>query len=156
MSKLSVVRQQQPLASTSEGEQLVTFFVGGQMFGISALRVRDVLRQQPLTRIPLAPHVIAGMMNLRGHIVTALDLRARLGLEPAEPGSRTMCVVVENGGDQFCLIVDSVGDVHSLPWAEIEANPASLADSWAELSKGIFRLEDRLLIILDIGRLLAF
>ena len=140
----------------SEMEELVTFVIDGQMFGVSALKVRDVLRQQPLTAIPLAPPEIAGTMNLRGHIVTALNMRARLGLPAAAENQRTMCVVAEHGGDQFCLIVDAVGDVLSLPRAKIEANPAALGDTWADLCKGIYRLEDRLLLILNIPRLLVF
>ncbi len=139
-----------------DGEQLVTFIVGSQLFGIPALRVRDVLRHQPLTRVPLARPEIAGAINLRGHIVTAIDIRARLGLSSREPDSSVMCVVVESGVESFCLLVDSVGDVISPKTSEIEPNPGSLQASWAHLARGVYRANDRLLLILDVDQLLAF
>ena len=138
------------------GEQLVTFIVGSQLFGIPALRVRDVLRRQPLTRVPLARPEIAGAINLRGHIVTAIEVRARLGLPLRNPDASLMCVVVESGVESFCLLVDSVGDVISIKASEIEPNPGSLQASWALLARGVYRAENRLLLILDVDQLLAF
>ncbi|MCC6912562.1 MAG: chemotaxis protein CheW [Rhodospirillaceae bacterium] len=137
-------------------EQLVTFVVDGQAFGISALTVRDVLRRQPLTRIPLARAEIAGAINLRGHIVSAIDLRARLGMAPRPANCPAMCVVVEHAGESVCLIVDSVGDVISVDCAEIEPNPASLQPMWAQAAKGVHRARDHLLLLLDVGQLLTF
>lgn len=141
---------------SSDTEQLVTFNVDGQIFGIPAFKVRDVLRQQPLTKVPLARPEIAGAINLRGHIVTAINVRARLGAKPLAADLQSMCVVVESGGDSFCLIVDSVGDVISIKTSEIEPNPGSLQASWAQMSRGIFRAENSLLLLLDIDQLLAF
>lgn len=136
--------------------ELVTFYVDGQLFGISALRVRDVLRRQPLTRIPLASAEIAGAINLRGHIVPAIDLRARLKTPASELAAPRMCVVVEKGGDPFCLIVDAVGDVISVSLDDIEALPGSLPTVWAQVSKGICRLNAQLLLIVDIDQLLVW
>lgn len=147
---------QQKSETSVDGEQLVTFSVDGQMFGIPALQVRDVLRQQPLTKIPLARSEIAGAINLRGHIVTAIDIRARLGAQPRKAENPGMCVVVESGGESFCLVVDSVGDVISVPSSEIEPNPGSLQSSWAQTSRGVFRTNERLLLLLDIDQLLVF
>ena len=147
----------QPINGTEPTSfQLVTFFVGEQLFGISALLVRDILRQQPLTPIPLSPHEIAGTMNLRGHIVTAIDLGSRLGLPPRINQEKYMCVVVEELEDQFCLIVDSVGDVLSIEPSDLETNPASLNGQWSELSRGVLKLKEHLLIVLDTEKLLTF
>jgi len=146
----------QKAVGSSNGEQLVTFMIGGQLFGIPALRVRDVLRRQPLTRVPLARPEIAGAINLRGHIVTAIDVRARLGAPRREAHEPVMCVVVESGIESFCLLVDSVGDVISTKASEIEPNPGSLQSSWAHLARGVYRDNDRLLLILDVDQLLAF
>ncbi len=151
----SDVVRQKTSASVSD-EQLVTFVIGSQLFGIPALRVRDVLRRQPLTRVPLARPEIAGAINLRGHIVTAIDVRARLSAPPREPDAPVMCVVVERGTESFCLLVDSVGDVISPKASEIEPNPGSLQASWAHLARGVCRVNDRLLLILDVDQLLSF
>lgn len=137
-------------------EQLVTFVVDGQAFGIPALKVRDVLRRQPLTRVPLARAEIAGAINLRGHIVTAIELRARLGVTAREASEKAMCVVVEHGGESVCLIVDSVGDVISVDHADIAPNPASLPAVWAQVAKGVHRGADHLLLLLDVEQLLTF
>jgi purine-binding chemotaxis protein CheW len=142
--------------ASNGAEQLVTFIVSDQMFGLTALKVRDVLRQQPLTRIPLAKAEIGGAMNLRGHIVTAIDVRARLGAPPAPANASKMSVVVESGGEQFCLVVDAVGDVISVNAGEIEPNPASLSAAWAEVSRGVYRMKDRLLLLLDVEQLLNY
>jgi len=143
-------------AVSSDGEQLVTFAIQNQLFGIPALRVRDVLRRQPLTRIPLARPEVAGAINLRGHIVTAIDIRARLGAPQREPDAPVMCVVVESGVESFCLLVDSVGDVISTRASEVEPIPGSLQASWIHLVRGVYRSNDRLLLILDVDQLLAF
>lgn len=140
--------------ATGGSDQMVTFSVDGQHFGISALKVRDVLRNQPLTRIPLARPEIAGAINLRGHIVTAIDMRARLGSPPRAKSETAMCVVIEGAGEWFCLIVDTVGDVVTIPSSEVEPLPASLPSTWATISRGIHRAPSHLLLLLDIEQLL--
>jgi purine-binding chemotaxis protein CheW len=137
-------------------EQLVTFRVDDQHFGIPAMKVRDVLRQQPLTPVPLARPEIAGAMNLRGHIVTAIDLRARLGAPPAAADAPKMCVVVEKGGEPYCLVVDAVGDVIAIDTGAVEPNPASLPAGWAQIARGLFRMNERLLLLLDVDQLLTW
>ena len=144
------------LATSDEQAQYVSIVIAGQSFGIPVLIVHDVLGPQRITRIPLAPPEVAGSLNLRGRIVTAIDVRLCLGLEkrPAEqPG---MSVVVEHGGEFYSLIVDNVGEVLTLSAASLERNPATLDPRWREISNGIFRLEDQLLVILDADRLLDF
>ncbi len=142
--------------TTGEDTQvLVTLTVADQLCGIPVLAVRDILGEQVITRIPLAPRDIAGSLNLRGRIVTAIDLRRRLGLPDAAPGRSRMSVVAEQGGELYALLVDGVSEVMTLSQANFERNPPTLPPSWAAYSAGIYRLQGRLLVVLDVGRVLA-
>jgi purine-binding chemotaxis protein CheW len=144
------------LVSTIEEESvLVTLTLAGQLCGVPVLAVRDILAEQPITRIPLAPPEIAGSLNLRGRIVTAIDLRQRLHLGAPPAGTPRMSVVTESGGELYALLVDQVSEVLSLPASQFERNPPTLPPEWASFSKGIYRLSGRLLVVLDITRLLA-
>jgi len=134
----------------------VTLTIAGQLCGIPVAVVRDVLGEQAITRIPLAPPEVAGSLNLRGRIVTAIDLRRRLGLAPGAGRVRRMSVVVELGGELYSLQVDEVGEVMSLPRTGIEENPPTLDPLWRQVTRGIHRLEGRLLAVLDVQRLLDF
>lgn len=139
-----------------ETQDYVTMFIDGQMFGIAVLTVQDVLGPQKITRIPLAPREVAGSLNLRGRIVTAIDVRLRLGLKRADDENKGMSVVVEQGGELYSLMVDQVGEVLSLPIAKFERNPPTLDPMWREFSAGIYRLDDKLLVVLDVAKLLDF
>ncbi|MGC8475725.1 MAG: chemotaxis protein CheW [Acetobacteraceae bacterium] len=143
-----------PEPMTDTEQQYVTLTVAGQLCGIPVLGVRDVLADQTIARIPLAPGEVAGSLNLRGRIVTAIDLRRRLNLPPAEPGTRRMSVVTELAGELYALLVDQVAEVMSLPASAFEPCPPTLPAVWAEHSRGVFRLEGRLLVVLDVARLL--
>ena len=134
----------------------VSIFIAGQIFGIPVLQVQDVLGPQRITRIPLAPPEVAGSLNLRGRIVTAIDVRTRLKLPKNPDGKESMSVVVDQGGEQYSLLVDNVGEVLSLTSGTYERNPATLDLAWREVSNGIHRLDGNLLIILDVARLLDF
>ena len=136
-------------------ESFVTLTVAGQLCGVPVLGVRDILGPQAITRIPLAPPEIAGSLNLRGRIVTAIDLRRRLGLPAAAAGDARMSVVAELGGELYALLVDQVSEVMRLPGHAFEPNPSTLPRSWAAFSAGIYRLEGRLMVVLDVRRLLA-
>ncbi len=142
--------------AADEQRQYVSITIDGQMFGIPVLIVHDVLGPQRITRIPLAPAEVAGSLNLRGRIVTAIDVRLRLGLirRPATMGG--MSVVVEHSGEFYSLMVDGVGEVLTLSASEFERNPATLDPRWRDISLGIYRLQDQLLVILDVNRLLDF
>lgn len=136
--------------------QFVTLTVEGQLFGIPVLSVQDVLAKQMIANVPLAHPVVAGLINLRGRIVTAIDLRRRMGLEDRPPGADSMNVVVEHGNELYSLIIDSIGDVLTVSAEKFERNLATLDPLWRSFADGIYRLEDRLLVVLDIGRLLEF
>jgi purine-binding chemotaxis protein CheW len=140
---------------SADSSEFLTVEVAGQMFGIPVLEVSDVLGPQRITRVPLAPPQVAGSLNLRGRIVTAIDVRARLGLPPNTENAPKISVVVDAGGELYSLLVDNVGEVLALPIDDFERNPPTLDPAWRELSTGIFRLEGKLLLIVDVKRMLA-
>lgn len=142
--------------AAAETQDYVTMFIEGQLFGIPVLTVQDVLGPQKITRIPLAPREVAGSLNLRGRIVTAIDVRLRLGLTNRNGENKGMSVVVDQSGELYSLMVDQVGEVLSLPVAKFERNPPTLDLMWREFSAGIYRLEDKLLVVLDVAKLLDF
>ncbi|MBP0492016.1 chemotaxis protein CheW [Pararoseomonas indoligenes] len=141
---------------------VLTLTVAGQLCGVPVLGVRDILGPQTITPIPLAPPEVAGGLNLRGRIVTAVDLRRRLGLAPREPGAPfPMSVVVEGGGELYALLADSVGEVLALPDAGLAPNPPTLDPLWREVCAGVHQHAaaaepggTRLLIMLDVERVL--
>jgi purine-binding chemotaxis protein CheW len=141
-------------AHQDKAHEFVSVMVGGQLFGIPVLQVQDVLGPQRLTRVPLAPAEVAGSLNLRGRIVTAIDLRIRLGLPAAEAGKSGMSIVVDHGGELYSFVVDTVGEVLSLTEAAFEHSPSTLDPLWRDVSAGIYRLDGTLLVILDVARLL--
>jgi purine-binding chemotaxis protein CheW len=144
-----------PVAS-EDNREFVSITVAGQLFGIPVLQVQDVLGPQRITRIPLAPLEVAGSLNLRGRIVTAIDLRTRLRLPPLPEGQSGMSIVVDHGGELYSIIIDAVGEVLSLSGAAAERNPVTLDPVWREVSAGIYRLKEALLIVLDVARVLDF
>lgn len=144
-----------PEIIADEERVFVTLTVADQLCGVPVLGVRDILGEQAITRIPLAPPEIAGSLNLRGRIVTAVDLRERLHLPPASADTARMSVVAEQGGELYALLVDQVSEVMSLKASAFERNPPTLPATWAQFSSGIYRLDNRLLVVLDVGKLLA-
>jgi purine-binding chemotaxis protein CheW len=137
-------------------EIYLTLTVAEQLCGVPVLAIRDVLGVQAITRIPLAPAEVAGSLNLRGRIVTAIDLRCRLGLPPRPEGQRgAMSVVVERDGELYSLLADQVGEVLPLPRTERAPNPVTLDPVWREISCGVHRIGERLLIVIDVERVLA-
>lgn len=143
-------------AAADDNSEFVSITVAGQLFGIPVLQVQDVLGPQRITRIPLAPPEVAGSLNLRGRIVTAIDLRTRLRLPPLPDGQAGMSIVVDHGGELYSVIVDQVGEVLSLGAGTVERNPATLDPIWRDVSGGIHRLDKTLLIVLDVARVLDF
>ena len=135
-------------------KEYVTAMIGGQLFGLPILRVQDVFHPERLTRVPLAPPEIAGVLNLRGRIVTLIDMRRCLGLERREDDALAMAIGVESGGESYGLLIDSVGEVLQLDDGAREPNPVNLDPRLARVSVGIHRLDGRLLMMVDIDRVL--
>jgi purine-binding chemotaxis protein CheW len=136
-------------------KRFCTFFLAGGYYGVEVDRVREIGRPQGLTRVPRAPAVVRGLMNLRGEIITALDLRRRLGLEEAAEGPAPRNVVVLAGGGLLGLLVDEIGDVLEPEAEAFEGPPETLRGAARELIRGTFKLPDRLLLVLDIDKVVT-
>ena len=135
--------------------EFVTATVGGQLFGLPIGRVQDVFVPARLTRVPLAPAEVAGVLNLRGRIVTVIDMRRRLGMPArSEPGE--LAVGIERNGGSYGLLVDAVGEVLRISDSIRSANPVNLDSRLAGVSAGVYRLEGELLVVLDVDRILDF
>lgn len=139
--------------ATGRIKEYVTATVGGQLFGLPIQRVQDVFTPERVTRVPLAPPEIAGVLNLRGRIVTLIDMRDRLGL-PHHDGDTAMAIGVELAGESYGLLIDAVGEVLKLDDAGREANPINLDPRLARVSDGIHRLDGQLLMLVDVDRVL--
>jgi purine-binding chemotaxis protein CheW len=135
-------------------EGFVTVVTGGQLFGLRIERVRDVFVPRGLSQVPLAPPEVAGLLNLRGRIVTAIDLRRRLGLPPRADGGTPVAVGIEERGELYGLIVDRVGDVLRLKRSSYEVNPVNLDQRWAKVCAGVHRLDHGLMVVLDVDKVL--
>jgi purine-binding chemotaxis protein CheW len=132
--------------------QLATFRLDGDLYGIEVEHVQEVLRSQQLTRVPLAPTAVAGLINLRGQVVTAIELRERLG-RPARPaGTDAVVIVVRLHGEAVSLLVDSIADVVDVDVADFEAPPDTLEGQARDLIRGAFKLDGQLLLALDVQK----
>jgi purine-binding chemotaxis protein CheW len=137
-------------AATAE---YVTVSIGTQLFGLPIARVQDVFVPSQMTRVPLAPDDIAGVINLRGRIVTAVDLRRRLGVA-GDTGRASMAVGIESDGESYGLVIDAVGEVLKLGTETAEPVPVNLDERLKRVASGVHRLDGRLLVVLDVDRLL--
>lgn len=133
-------------------QQYCTFLLDGLYFGIDVLQVQEVIRHQAMTRVPLAPPVVRGLINLRGQIVTAVDLRRRLELPDRAEDALPVNVVVRTEDGAVSLLVDEIGDVLDVPAEAFERPPETLRGTARELIRGAYKLDGRLLLILDTDR----
>jgi len=136
-------------------ENFVTFSIKDQMFGIPVLKVQDILTPTTIASVPLAPPEVKGSINLRGRIVTVIDVRVRLGLGEQENIRDSMGVTIEHNHELYTLLVDKVGDVVGLSSDLYESNPGTLDSLWREFASGVFRLEGALMVVLDVEKLLG-
>jgi purine-binding chemotaxis protein CheW len=134
--------------------EYVTAQIGGQLIGLPILRVQDVFIPEGLTRVPLAPPEIAGVLNLRGRIVTVIDMRRRLGLETGSAAEAPLAIGVESRGESYGLLIDTIGEVLKLDADASEPNPLNLDPRLARVSTGIHRLNEQLLMMIDVDRVL--
>ncbi len=155
-SQIEVTRSRNANGASDETEEFVTFTVAGQLFGIPVLQIQDVLSSYQITPIPLAPPEITGSLNLRGRVVTAIDVRLRLGLPARSDETESMSIVAENEGELYSLMVDSVGEVLALSQSAYERNLPTLDAKFRTFSNGIYRLDKQLLVVLDVNRLLDY
>lgn len=135
--------------------QYATFLLDGLYFGIEVLKVQEVLRQQPTTPVPLAPPMVRGLINLRGQIVTAVDLRTRLGLSARDGEEPPMNVVVRTADGVVSLLVDAIDDVVEASADDFEAPPETVQARLHHLVRGVYKLPARLLLVLDVDQALA-
>ena len=134
--------------------EYVTAMIGGQLFGLPISRVQDVFKPDRLTPVPLSSPDIAGILNLRGRIVTVIDMRCRLGVPQQRNDRPPMAVGIECRGESYGLLIDDIGEVMRLPDSMREINPVNLDARLAQVSGGVFRLDTQLLVILDVDRVL--
>ena len=139
----------------SNTSQYCTFNVANLLLGVEVQHVQEVIRYQTMTRVPLAPKAIHGLINLRGQIVTAIDLRCCLELPPRKPDELPMNIVIRDGENAISLLVDCIGDVLEVNDELFEQPPATVRASARRLILGSYKLPDRLLLVLDTGQVLA-
>lgn len=144
------------VTSLNGSNGIVTSFLGDQMYGFPILAVNDIIGPHSITRVPMSPPEVAGVLNLRGRIVTAIDMRRRFGKQPPEgeeeKSSISMVVIVD--GEWYSLLFDRVGEVVPVSEVTIEPTPPTLRPEVAELSHGVAKLEDQLMVILDVKKIL--
>jgi purine-binding chemotaxis protein CheW len=136
--------------------EYVTARVAGQLFGLPIAHVHDVFKPLRATRVPLAPTQVSGILNLRGRIVTLVDLRRRIGMPARDENTPTMAIGIEVQNEFWGLLVDSVGEVMKLSRHDLQPNPANLEQGLARVAAGLFQLDRELLVILDVERVLEF
>lgn len=135
--------------------RLVTFTLDDRSYGVDVDSVQEVLRGLPRTRIPLAPRALAGLINLRGQVLTAIDLREQLELPARDPGLEPMLVVIRVAGEPAALLVDTIGAVVDVEPDQFELPPETLTGPSRDLVMGAYKLTDRLLLALDVDRAVA-
>ena len=140
--------------SAGPSTEYVTAMVGEQLFGLPIARVQDVFKPDRMTRVPLSSQDIAGILNLRGRIVTVIDMRCRLGMVQHESGQTPMAIGIECRGESYGLLIDKIGEVVALADSMRESNPVNLDARLAQVSSGVIRLDSQLLVVLDIDRVL--
>jgi purine-binding chemotaxis protein CheW len=146
------------MSNASEGTQMgnlfSTFHVGGLYFGVDVLQVQEVLRYHEMTPVPLAPSVVEGLINLRGQIVTAIDMRRRLKLDPRPEGQNPVNMVIRAEDGAVSLLVDSIGDVVQVEAATHESPPSTMNPLHRELVTAVYKLDGKLLLALDTAKAL--
>jgi purine-binding chemotaxis protein CheW len=139
----------------AETRQLCTFLVDDMLFGVDVMNVQEVIRYQEMTSVPLASSTVRGLINLRGQIVTAIDMRARLGLTPRDTNELPMNVVATTADGVVSFLVDEIGDVLEVEERVFERAPETMNATFRELVPGVFKLEGQLLLLLDAEKVAA-
>jgi purine-binding chemotaxis protein CheW len=140
---------------SDETRQLIEFRVGAEHFGVDLVRVKEIIRSREMTRLPRAPRFVKGVINLRGDLVPIVDLRDKLGLEAAADSDATRVIVVDVGGSLVGMVVDGADHVVRFPTDRIGPPPAIVGDAATEYIEGVGKLDDRLVILVNIDRILS-
>ena len=135
--------------------QLVTFKLGEEEFGVDILKVQEIIRMLPITKVPNAPEFVEGVINLRGKVIPVIDMRKRFGMATSEHDSQTRIKVMDMQGQVVGFVVDAVSEVLRIPESTVEEPPAVVAGVGSEYMRGVGKLQDRLLILLDLDKLLS-
>ena len=135
--------------------QLVTFSIGEEEFGVDILKVQEIIRTMEITKVPKAPEFVEGVINLRGKVIPIIDLRKRFGLIAKDHDKNTRIIVIEISNMIVGFVVDSVSEVLRIPANTVEPPPPVVAGLESEYISGVGKLQDRLLILLDLNRLLS-
>ncbi len=156
MNEVAVIETGRNVVNVVENDTLefVTFRIANQLFGVHVLKVQDILRPEDIAFVPLAPPEVKGSINLRGRIVTVIDVRVRLGLPENENQENHMGVTVEQKNELYTLLVDEIGEVLELNLKDKEAIPSTLDQVWREFAVDLYKLETELMVVLDIDKLL--
>lgn len=152
MKNDSLIHGDKNASGNGDELQLVSFNIGSEEFGVEILKVQEINRMVEITRVPQAPHYVEGVINLRGKVIPIIDLRKRFSLEVKEYDKNTRIVVVDINGNIMGMIVDAVSEVLRLSSSTIEPPPEIVTGVNAEYIKGVAKLEDRLLIFLDLSK----
>lgn len=139
---------------SSEIRQFCTFYLDSELFGIEVLKVQEVMKTQETTEVPLAPKVVRGLMNLRGSIVSCIDLRVRFEMPPAPPDLEPIHVVTQTSGALVSFQVDRIGDVVEVTDESFEPPPSTLQRSTRRLIDGVYKLKDSLLQVVNVEHVL--
>ena len=133
--------------------ELITFEVGGQVFGLDIMAIREIRAWTPVTRLPRVPHYVAGVVNLRGTVLPVIDLAARLGWEPTEPTPRHAIIVIQLAGQASGLIVESVSDIVTIASDQLQPPPVTSNDSIVMFLEGLAAIDDRMVMVLNLPAL---
>ncbi len=135
--------------------ELATFYVGEALCGMDILKVQEINKLMEMTRVPQAPGYVMGILNLRGQIVTVIDLGKKLGLTSIEVNESSRNIIVNSDNEYIGLLVTRIGDVVEADWQKVEPPPANIGGVQGAFFKGVFKMKDRLIGILDADRVLA-
>jgi purine-binding chemotaxis protein CheW len=135
--------------------ELATFYVGDALCGMDILKVQEINKLMEMTRVPQAPTYVTGILNLRGQIVTVIDLGKKLGLAQIEFNDKTRNIIVNSGNEYIGLLVSHISDVIEAEWEKVEKPPANIGGVQGAFFKGVFKTKDRLIGVLDVERVLA-
>ena len=142
-------------AITANTVELATFYVGESLYGMDILKVQEINKLMDMTRVPQAPDYVMGILNLRGQIVTVIDLGKKLNLDNIQVNETSRNIIVNSGNEYIGLLVSRISDVVEAQWDKVEKPPANLDGIQGTFFKGVFKTKDRLIGILDVDRVLA-